>query len=779
MYANARTLILVCQIDTLLGGKSAVPTPTKNGLNSSGPFSPLAHLQRPHFRSGSMSIGPTRLMTDIPPLSPLGSPAMVRTADPYGPKRGHAASMSMAALPHTASGALGSGFAGDTTLFTFGKRVPKAPAGPRDPFALFPMPGPGYAPSSPSIVEEDEEETDDVGSKIAETPKPARLLSLKELSAGFGISDTESETLNQSPALAGLTQGKAALAADAKPFVPIQPPLIAIAVDEGAAGGSLPPARIAISGATGHASTPSTALIVDDATVSPVDLSHTDPQIENLLRPGHEPRRSISAPDLHLLLSKVQESQDSETDPKSPFVLSEGGYAAESRADSDSESAASTNSKRKFDEYSNPSDEERAKTRRDLSRSSTSPLTSRHRPRVTQSSIASFEGLAASHPTQLSFANASSSSVLRTSVAEKWLDRHESEEIISNPSDEEEILANLGLTESRRPSWTPSFAGQFDSTFGNMPRLGPTAHAANANGSFSSATSAADRSKTSLNAAAPAFVFGSHPSRAGTASPAPNLNPAASEFKPAFTFRASGPALPPVGNDEDEDPREASSRDIKRSRRAEPESTIWLSDVSPEPTAKIVQPVSPTLNTPGFTSMQSFKFPPAPSPLKPEPTLCKPSPLSIGTPQLPPLGTIGRNTPLRAALEALNFAGSPRKGSLPDGFGGVPFRSPTRAKAPLPDFTIVDPASTSESQGPLRTLARSPSTILRPEAGAAPVLVSEFGDSQRVTPPEVSHLSSNYLSTTDLRFSDMCFSGPAVQQGGQSSRCVRDWVCRV
>ena len=728
-------------------------------------------------------------MPDVPPLSPLGSPEMMRSVNPFGLRRGHSSTMSMAAFSKPAGAPLGTGLRGDAPSFTFGERRQKAPAGPRDPFSLFPMPGPGYAPTSPSIVEEDEEEADDKKEDIG-AAKPARLLSLKELSAGFGISDSESDAGKQAilPTFGRPGLLASSLAAEAKPFVPSAPPAIEVEA-ELLTSQDVPLERIPIEGAIGHASVSSTALIQDLDELSPRQDMHANSSA--LLRPGHETRRSVSAPDLHQLLAEVKEAHGTdEGEPQSPFVTSEKGYAVESGADSDSESVVSRASKRSLAEYSNPSEEERARERRNLSRSVSSPLA----PMQTHSSgssITSLVGLGnnAVSPTA-SFVYANGSSILRNSVAEKWLDRHESEEIISNPSDEEEILANLGLTESRRPSWTPSMLSQAN-TFGEFS-LHSTAglsgrpdylHAANA--SYASATSStarsnatAEQSKTSLNAAAPAFVFGGTsqtlPSLALTA--LPNLNPSASEFKPSFTFSTTGPGLPQSSTvtasngleqeEEEEEDREVSDRETKRSKVEDNEGVVWLSDISPELTATLPPGIQPL--TPGFSTLQSFRFPPAPV-LGPVSPATKPSPLSPVAPQLPPLGTIGRNTPLRAAFEALNYAGSPRKASIPDGFGNtIPSRSPTRTKTALPDFSFV-PRTVIEQDDPAaqnaKQIAKSPSVILRDAGGLAPVTISEFGASREASPSEVrpqlpcsfctlqaakltSAAEANYLCTT-------------------------------
>lgn len=627
----------------------------------------------------------------------------------------------------------------DSVLFTFGQRMQKTPAGPRDAQGLLSMPGSASAPTFSSICEEDEDQDEEMSTGKNQHDvlrrKPAQSLSLEELNAGFGISNVESE-LQPSMSSASLVAPPSTLVAMARPFVSVQAPLIA-EKDSGIAEFQ-PQARYAIDGATGHASLPITAIPLNDDD-STVPLQSELP-FKRLLKSGHEPRRSISAPHLHLLQAQINDLIDSEADPKSPFAQSDKGYVAESRADSDTESASSGTSHKKYDEYSNPSDAERARERRDISRSSTSPLAMRHLPKPSVSSAISAKGLSGGLSPSVSLVNASGSSIHRNSVAERWLDQHESEEIISNPSDEEEILASLGRTDTRQLSWTPSFVGHFDTTSGNVP---DNTHATLAaphcvSASFTSATSSSAKSRPTLNATAPVFVFGGAPHR--PANPTNNLvdlNPSAREFKPTFTFRAAAPTLPT--EIDNEDPREGSNRDLKRSRMSDGNRAIWLLDVSPDPLSITSSTLSPPLHTPGLSNMQSFKFP-STSAQRPQP-VTKPDPLSALAPQLPPLGTIGRNTPLRAAFEALNFAGSPRKGSLPDGFGGLSARSPTRAKAPLPDFASLQLRSAAShciEASHAKQITAVPAMNLRPDAGHAGGAIAELGNQVLVQSGKVS-----------------------------------------
>lgn len=489
---------------------------------------------------------------------------------------------------------------------------------------------------------------------------PAKSMTLEELSAGFGINpDVDVE----------------------HPVPTASSPRADASVDEMEAT-SPAKERVAVEGATGHSSLPASA-----------SLDGGMEDTKSYLAVVHEPRKSFSAPDLHERLAEQARTLAAANDTEEQNLVDDT-----QGEESDVESDVGT-------EYSNPSDEERAKVRRDqgLPSSSLSPVALFRNP-------------------------------------DHWLDRAETEEIVSNPS-EEETLA------SRRASWVQAETVPSDFTPQQME------HSAD---QYAKQITHPRKSNTEqhpiLNPDAPPFVFGmqlaSHTAKSASLDsnvspkhfpnslsrvpkkpyPAsssfdssqskfsfarkPKLNVAAAEFKPR--------PLPKDGNipvrgvlrsansqHHHDNPTFSAVSTLGEAKSA---VDIWLSDLtSPEEVTEPDQSSGISSLAVGALAIdkvqdnvRTFKFPSSSPSRLTTSSMCG---SAIDPPQLPPLGTIGRNT-FRNVLNEFAAQAYSEDMTLPK----LAVRSTSsRTRSPIPDFAL-QPIE-SEPSSPIVPSSLAPSAL--------------------------------------------------------------------
>lgn len=560
-------------------------------------------------------------------------------------------------------------------------------------------------------VEEVEQEAEpllEVEIEQEEILKPARLLTLKELNAGFGItSDSETEC-------------KPAFPHTAHPLSRSKGPSWAHLQTE-------------------HTTT--TSQDIDTTHTSGAKLCSTPPpqasgcQSVILSAARHQAKRSMSAPDLSLVGATCRSLRASP-----PRPVSELGYTAEdSDVPEDVESDASG-------DYSNPSDVERAKERRDLSSSlhnALSPVT-----------------------------------VMRKSSTVRPSNIVPEEPEVNDLSDNEAII---------RPALM------------NTPASGDPLHLQHNTHPSTTSSATVQASGRRLNAAAPEFVFGqidqqlprlqlagASPPRQRKDQSKPSMNPAA----PAFVF---GYARKPRST-EDGSHRQAEAHWEHKSRSNlsvdnsihtaghnmaltmsasdAKQGIVWLSDTSnatPSGGTAFFDTAHPSMSTTVAPAVQSVSNV---ADLLSFKTSWSPS-LPYGSardnvPQLPPLGTIGRNTRLNSAFSSL--FGDDDDEATQDASLIVPHRvKPSHKHKPLPDFDLLPPPVGLEG-GSTITLNSSDGRTLEVDAAISP----ESGVREREALPLLEQHAEPYSSIQgkDINFSEQGspLSSPSSIGSSRSSR---------
>lgn len=670
-----------------------------------------------HTRSGSLFAAPQSRTPDLALLSP--TPIM----PPSVFRKSHGAALSLAF-------ASGSTFTGKAQGFL--RQQP--PFGPRDipaslqraaieaPSKLFN----GF--SIPTAVEEDEEEENHKGilvgndkaiadaarddhadrsALVDEILRPAKTLSLRELAAGFGISSDTDEDGHDIE------------------LVPASSPNDLSTGQEQENPIHVAHGRAAVEGVVGHHPLPSSGSLADDMAIK---------QVASTLPLPYNPRRSVSAPDLHEKLATVLQ--------QAPSSTSDGGYTAEEddEAAHDSGSVAGT-------EYSNPSDEERAKVRRD-------------------EALRKRDSLSALFPT-----------------AENWLDRGESEAVVSNPSDEDESTTRH-LPWSLAHSATASPADYLHhhhqlSALNRNPHNSPP-------------------KPSVLNVNAPSFVYGAKPAvsqrkdssasssfsyegskltladaraaskqvqqvRSLEAAKA-RLNVAAPVFMPSLPLKttilntSATEFIPPHFAMDSDASEFMDSRKLDETLDSKLQADVWLSDVTtPEAAVPHHSHLETTVDSLRLQDqvgtivredpMLTFKFPPSPH-LKPVSPQLQPSPLSTGAPQIPPLVAISGNTFQNALSEYPHEESPTVSGNLVEVQSKVPS---TKSRPPIPSF---DPPAENCGLQPSDTVPLSPLTPLHPKPSSE-LPVSEFGNESRmlrIGKVQISHM----VSTTRILSGELC-----------------------
>lgn len=365
-------------------------------------------------------------------------------------------------------------------------------------------------------------------------PRTARSMSIKELSAGFGFDiDSDADFRHPLHGALGSSLGSRSSTDKANPGVPGQ--------------------RVAVEGRTGHGSEPSTAMPHYDPAQGHDDALATE---QAYLRVNHEPRQSLSAPDLQHLLQKLG-------------LLGNGSHPLPAHeADED---AGSEDESDRSAEYSNPSDEERARERRDLATAKAGQSSPARPARMLAGKVG--QDLVMAH----------------RSVA---TDTSDQEDIISNPSDEDRLAIGRAtqIGGSSRDRHVPVLlhqSGPFSAANSINQRVP-------ANGTFSMNANAPEfvlpsKRSHAIPIVAPPQAIGEAQTRAGPlASTAASLNAAALEFKPQNNASMGTAANLTIGP----------SRDDSTSERT-------LSGLPEIQTSNVSTP-------PGVDNMRGFKFPPSP-----------------------------------------------------------------------------------------------------------------------------------------------------------------------
>lgn len=548
-------------------------------------------------------------------------------------------------------------------------------------------------------------------------PKSTKMMSIEELAAGLGISPDPEPCLID----AADDASDKALAVNGRD-----------AVQEKDDHQTRPIQRVAIEGAEGAASLPATSLI---NTYSPIDqaeepVSPHQADGAPTLNVHHEPRKSLSAPNLQLFLADAANSGQINFLSRHP--VSEQGYVAGQSSESQSGRSTPVSA-----EYSNPSDEERARQRRILSTSTKGP-----------------------HKRDNIVRTASHSPVTALRNPESWLDRNDSEAIISNPSDEEEILReHLMHPHPRQTLHWNDLPIPSATAINTAPFFIHASTPSHASSTFPSSVgrdpSSKPGSRLGLNAAAPEFVFGgvarsrisgrhggSLASSVATdvqqvtdvqqdpstkSRETPHLNAAAPEFKPNFIFKL--PPLPPSTAGQSREPftsmfssnapyvedyvPEAQPGSAKRQRVEHAHGQhddSRFEDISSEITPrKIIAPANQFLsqkgpqadaNANGKDNMRSFKFPPSPvlAPQASPPS--QPSPMTMLARPMGSISSVGHGsaTALSSTLQQFRFVSpSSQTRAIIPAHSLEP--SPSEQRPPLPSSDETAGASNSQSPG--------------------------------------------------------------------------------
>ncbi|KAK9895787.1 hypothetical protein P389DRAFT_69676 [Cystobasidium minutum MCA 4210] len=586
---------------------------------------PPTEASRSHLRSESVFAAPfvphwNQALAKPGPAEPI--------SEQLPPFRGHSTSISMA-MP-------------SQSMTFFGHQPPFGPRGPiPSRMASNGMHTPP-AGLTPALLEEEEDEIaldtikgneakyhsaagDAEDAKEPELTKSAKDLSLKELYAGFGIT-SDLDAASASDAL------QHSLYAGPEAVRPADLPLVSPAQE-----------RVNVEGATGSMSMPASASLAEGMEAQ-----------RDTLAVNHAPRKSASAPNMHDINAK----------PFKPARLdrfeSSKSLSATEGDQRDIESNAAT-------EYSNPSDEERAKRRRDK----------------TSSGGAAFS--------------------VRSS--ETWIEQHGG--CFTYPRSEADNSAC-------RPSW----GGNQHAVRSGLDETNLPCHSQNA--SFATVVSSGTQvGSSSLNADALPFVLGSNLDLHALGSmssgssflfearkPAAgmrkaeqgktNLNADAPEFKPLSrkwpeasqgTPKANEKVVPETFTPKHTDWEDTSTL-VRTLGDAKAAVDTWLADLTiPSHSGMSADhgtPIKTATETQGDkdlrpkSSMRIFKFPPSPP-------AASMAPVDVDdiarAPQLPPLGTIGRNT-FRNVLK--DFALNDDRDPVSGGTQGQGISC--AARLPIPDF---------------------------------------------------------------------------------------------